>query len=108
VVVEVFDVVTVALARVEVVGLEQLRVVATDAARVDPALEAELVLTRADISDLGIEPARANQVTTLLAEYHSSRIDAFQLSYRLGNVLTPAEMFEVLKVNGVVDRRRPE
>ena len=75
---------------------------------VDPSLEKELVLTRADISDLGIEPARANQVTTLLAEYHSSRIDAFQLSYRLGNVLTPAEKLEVLKVNGVVARRRPE
>ena len=75
---------------------------------VDPSLEKELVLTRADISDLGIEPARANQVTTLLAEYHSSRIDAFQLSYRLGGILTPAEKLEVLKVNGVVARRRPE
>jgi hypothetical protein len=75
---------------------------------VDPKLEQELVLTRADISDLGIEPARANQVTTLLAEFHSSRIDAFQLSYRLGGILTPAEKLEVLKVNGVVARRRPE
>jgi hypothetical protein len=75
---------------------------------VDPKLEQELVLTRADISDLGIEPARANQVTTLLAEFHSSRIDAFQLSYRLGGILTPAEKLEVLKINGVVARRRPE
>ena len=75
---------------------------------VDPQLEQELVNTRADIVDLGIEPGRANQVTTLLADYHSGRIDAFQLSYRLGDVLTGPEKLEVLKVDGVVARRRPE
>jgi hypothetical protein len=75
---------------------------------VDPSLEQELVLTMADVADLGIEPARANQVTTLLAEYHSARISAFQLSYRLGGILTPEEKLEVLKINGVVARRRPE
>jgi len=75
---------------------------------VDPMLEQELVDTRADIVDLGVEPGRANQITTLLADYHSGRIDAFQLSYRLSNVLTSEEKLEVLKVNGVVARRRPE
>ena len=73
--------------------------------QVEPALMAELHLTWADINALGIEPDRADKVCTLLSEYHSARIDAFQLSYRLGGILEPKEKLEVLKINGVVARR---
>jgi hypothetical protein len=72
---------------------------------VDPQLEQELVLTRADIVDHGIDPARANQIITLLAEYHSGRMEAHQLSRALDGVVTCHEKVCLYEVDGVIDRR---
>lgn len=72
---------------------------------VDPKLEAELVDTRADIIGRGFDPARANQIITLLAEYHSGRMEAHQLSARLDTVVTTFEKQTLFEVDGVIDRR---
>jgi hypothetical protein len=71
----------------------------------DPELEAELGETRADIIGAGFDPARANQIICLLAEYHSGRLTAYQLSDRLGTVVSQHEKPTLFEVDGVVNRR---